>query len=622
MKEQNFQRATKAVIVARVSTEGQGDDDHYSIPAQLRSLRAYVERGGRFGTLSKENILAEHELKESAFQGERPEFAKVADFVEGYSEPIALIFDNIDRFSRQVRSELLIRLDELRKDRKAELHFVTMGLVLAHDSSANELMVWNILLAVAEGQSRTISEKVKKGIKEKLERGEYNGYAPTGYKNIKVEVATNRFESRIEVDEERAPFIRKIFQLYSTDRYSTEDLAKTMENAGFAMKGKRGRNGNDKLEEKKEARKVTKTDVLNILRNPFYYGKFYARDYDTNQMVLFPRNGLAINYAPLITKELFDRVQNILDSNNSRHNGFNKNSFKFRGLLECEFCGCTLTPEEMSRTYKNGKDNPLAKEAIYYHCSSGKSLVNHDFYLNKFGTDHSGVYISKRGKNKGQQVVGCPQRWWKESEIEEFILHEFDMMHYDDSVYDTLKRMLRRDYEERMETADKEIRGLKIKYGKNEEAIRAFTHKFATITNKRLEEDMMKEYNKLKKEQDDLRNEIAIFEEVKEIDTDKIIDTMKLCCNLREHYLSLDIEKQQELLTLCFSKIVAAKGTWRTNGGRGKRVKTESLYPFLNEPFATLMEIKVDEIIAQEEDERRVKINLTKEKDMKASLFP
>lgn len=621
MKEQTSQRATKAVIVARVSTEGQGEDEHYSIPAQLRNLRAYVERGGHFGTLSLGNILAEHELKESAFQGDRPEFAKVIDFVEASPEPVALIFDNIDRFSRQVRSELLIRLDRLRRERKAELHFVTMGLVLAHDSSANELMVWNILLAVAEGQSRTISEKVKKGIKEKLERGEYNGYTPTGYKNVKVEVAANRFESRIEVDEERAPFIRKIFQLYSTDRYSTEELARTMENAGFTMKGKRGRNGGNGLEEKKEVRRVTKTDILNILRNPVYYGKFYARDYDTNQMALFPRNGLATNYVPLITKELFDQVQSVLDSNNSRHNGFNKNNFKFRGLLECWFCGCTLTPEEMSRTYKD-ENSPQAKASIYYHCSSGKSLVNHDFYRNKFGTDHSGVYVSKRGKNKGKTIVGCPQRWWKESEIEEFILQEFDMMHYDDSVYEALKRMLRRDYEERMETADKEIRSLKIKHGKNEEAIRAFTRKFASVTDKRLEEDMMKEYDKLKKEQEELLQEMSIYEEIKGVDTDKVIDTMKLCCNLREHYLSLDLKGQRELLALCFSKISLAKGAWRTNGGKGKRAKTTSLYPFLNEPFATLMEIKVDEIIAQEEDERRAKTSLTKEKDRKASIFP
>lgn len=91
-------RAKKAIIIARVSTEDQGKDDHYSIPAQLKNLIGYVERGGKFGELSKENILAKHELRESAFQGDRPEFAKIVECIENLDEPVALVFDDIDRF--------------------------------------------------------------------------------------------------------------------------------------------------------------------------------------------------------------------------------------------------------------------------------------------------------------------------------------------------------------------------------------------------------------------------------------------------------------------------------------------------------------------------------------------
>ncbi len=132
-------KAKKAIIIARVSTEGQGENDHYSIPAQLKNLRDYVERGGKFGELK--NILAEHELRESAFQGNRPAFTKIIDGIENLDESVALIFDDIDRFSRQVRSRLLIRLDKLRKEGELELHFVTSNMALTRDSSANEMMV-------------------------------------------------------------------------------------------------------------------------------------------------------------------------------------------------------------------------------------------------------------------------------------------------------------------------------------------------------------------------------------------------------------------------------------------------------------------------------------------------
>ena len=614
-------KASKAIIIARVSTEGQGEDGHYSIPAQLKNLRGYIERGGKFGELSVKNILAEYELRESAFQGDRKEFTRIVEQVKSYQEPVALIFDDIDRFARQVRSTVLIDLDNLRKDGKTELHFVTTNMALHKFSSANELMVWNILLAVAEGQSNMISEKVRKGIREKVERGEFNGYAPTGYRNIRVQNGDNRFENKIEVDEERAKLVRKCFHLYATERYNMEEIARFMNEAGFTMKTKKSRNGNGKLEEREKGRRITRTDINSILRNPFYYGKFYRTNPDTGDVELFPKNGLAKNYDPLISENLFNQVQKIIDTNSAKHSSYGKNTFKFRGLLRCYFCGSTLTPEEMSRTYKD-KNSPQAKDSIYYHCTCEKIHADPDFYQKKFGTDHSGVYVSKKGKNKGQKVIGCPQKWWKESEIEEHILHEFDAMHYDDSVYEALKRVVKEDYDERMGMADKEIRGLKIKLGKNEELIKAFTHKFAIITDKQLEEDMMKEYNKLKKEQEELRDLINVYEEDKGIDTDKTIDTMRLACDLRQHYLSLDVEKQRELLSICFSEIVACKGRWRVNGGKGREMKTESLYPILNEPFATLQEIKIDELVAQKADEIRMETSLTKEKDMKAFLFP
>ena len=611
-------RATKAIIIARVSTEGQGENDHYSIPAQLKNLRDYVERGGKFSELSLKNILAEHELRESAFQGNRPAFTKIVDGIENLEESVALVFDDIDRFARQVRSGLLIRLDDLRKEGKLELHFVTTNLALTRNSSANELMIWNILLAVAEGQSKMISEKVKKGNREKLEQGKFIGYSPTGYQNVVIKNGDGSFKREILVDEERQELIRKCFHLYSTDKYSMEQLSEMMNNAGFTMKTKKSRNGNGKLEDRKNGRNITRGDIHSILRNPFYYGKFYRENPDTGKWELFPKNGLATNYDPIISETLFDQVQKIVDSHNTRHNGYSKNIFKFRVLLECSFCGSKLTAEEMSRTYKDEK-SAKAKESIYYHCNNGKTLSDPDFYKKKFGTDHSGVYISKRGDKKGQKVISCPQRWWKESEIEEEILEELELMHYDDSVYESLKRVVKKDYDKHMQFIDKEIRGLKIKIGKNEELVKAFTHKFAIITDKQLEEDMVKEYNRLKKERENWRVELEILEGGREVDTDRVIDTLKLCCSLKEHYLSLNPEKKKELLELCFSKIDVCYGEWRKSGGRGKRIEAKGLDTVLNEPFKTLLDINIEELTAQLEDEE---MNLTNSKDRKASPNP
>jgi len=611
-----LKNALRAIIIARVSSESQGTDDHHSIPGQLRNLEDYVKRGGKFGTLSDKGI-ERHELRESAFQGTRPEFAKIIENLDE-NETVALIFDDIDRFSRQVRSKLLVNLDKLRKEGKIELHFVTSNLAVTQNSSANEIMVWNILMAVAEGQSKMISEKVKKGNREKLEKGEFIGYCPTGYLNVKTKIDENRFKREIKIDESKVEFIKKCFRLYSTGRYVVSELVEIMQKAGFAIKSKKIRNGENELEEKTAERKAGRNDIHAILKNPFYYGKFYREDPDTGERALFPRSGLATNYVPLIDKSLFDLVQTVLAGKNTRINGYTKNNFKFRGLLKCSFCDSAITPEEMSRTYgKKSKGKNINQ--VYYHCSNGHTMSDPNYYEKKFGKDHSGVYISKKGKRKGEKVIACPQRWWKEEEIEALILAEFDMLHYDDNVYEILKKGLAMNYEEQITMTNKEIKGLKIRYGKNEKLISALVDKYALEKDKKFAEGIKKRCDDVGKVQENLRDEMRIYEEAKELDTDKILDSMKLCCNLREHYESLDSKKQRELLSMCFDKIAATKGKWRLNGN-GRKVEVEAqIYPVFSEAFAFLKKLKIDEILPAH-DEKHRNIKLTNVTDLKTCL--
>lgn len=604
MKKQKSIRAKKAITISRVSTEEQAKEERSSLPAQVRDNRKYCEDKGL-------EIIAEFSFDESASKDKRRKFEKAIKLIEDSEESIALVVDRVDRFQRSFRES--IEFDELRKTGKIELHFVRQGLTLHRNSSAYELMGWDAHTMFARAYVLQLSENVKKGIKEKLAKGLYPGYVPSGLKNVTVDIGDNVFVKRIEVDSERSHYIKRIFQLYATGKYSLSQVAEIVNNSGFTIKKKRVRNSSDKLE-KTNAHRATKTDILTILKNPIYYGEFLWRDPETGERRLYDSKG---SYPTLIEKSLFKQAQIVINSNNSRKGGYKKNTFKFRGLLKCQFCGLTMTPEEMSRSYKN--KNAKNINVVYYHCTNGKELVDPGFYEKKFGTDHSGVRVAKKGKRKGETVVGCPQRWWKEKEIEDLILEEFDMMHYDPSVFEGLKRLLRADYEERINMADSQIKGLEAEYKKNGKLIKSFTLKFATITDKRLEADMLETYDQLKVKQDELKDEIRIFEEAKEIDTDDTVDTLSLCCNLREHYLKLDLEEKQELLILCFSKISLMRGEYRLKKGKGRKMNMDSWSPILNEPFQTLRSLKIDELVAHEE---RRNSNLTKIKDSKASPFP
>jgi len=598
-------RAKKAIILARVSTEEQAKDNHFSIPAQLRKMREYCEKGGRFGTIKE--VIAEHQLFESAFRGNRRKFKEALKDIEKYDEPIAIVFDVVDRFTR--RWDELAKYDKLREEGKIELHFISQGLFLHRDSKGYEIQVWEMFVMMARAFSRSISDNVKRSIKEKLARGEFpGGEVPTGYLNV---------DKKIIVDEPRARLIRRCFRLYSTGKYSTKMLTEKMRKLGLSTKPRRTR-ANGKLMDKK-VKLVTKGDVLNILRNPFYFGRFHYPNPDTGEQQLYPEEGLATNYEPILKDwKLYERVQSILDEKNTRAGGSKKNIFLFSKLLTCGFCGATLTPEEMSRCYKD-KDSSQAKSAIYYHCTNARLYKDKDWYRKKFGTDHSGVYKNK----KGETVIGCPQKWWKQEEVEEQIIDAFRQINLSEKFYDAFKKMMERDYQEKVETLEGQIKAARTEQMKNQEIISSLVRKIARETDPEVEDSLREELKSIRKRQDEIKEEIRDFEEAMDTETDEVVRTLKFCGSLEEQYLKLDNEGKRELISVVFSKITATKGRWRLNKGQGKWFSTEILNFTWREPFNTILELDPEAFIAYAEEDKKVpRLSITKNKQTKASFFP
>lgn len=94
--------------------------------------------------------------------------------------------------------------------------------------------------------------------------------------------------------------------------------------------------------------------IENIINDPFYCGIAASKTYGN-----YPHK-----YPCLITKELFDRCQEIRASKNKRVQKFATRDFIFKGILSCENCGCSITPE--IKTKKNGLSY------IYYSCTNAK----------------------------------------------------------------------------------------------------------------------------------------------------------------------------------------------------------------------------------------------------------
>ena len=75
------------------------------------------------------------------------------------------------------------------------------------------------MLNIAFGQSKyyvdNLSENVKRGNRQKLRRGEWPNQAQFGYLNI---------NKKIEVDNKRAKYVQKAFQLFATGGYGYADI--------------------------------------------------------------------------------------------------------------------------------------------------------------------------------------------------------------------------------------------------------------------------------------------------------------------------------------------------------------------------------------------------------------
>jgi site-specific DNA recombinase len=310
----------RAIILARVSTEEQKEAGN-SLPAQISRLERYCERNNL-------DIINTYSFDESAYKTKRDEFDKILSSIKSIKEKVAVCFDKVDRFSRNVFDQRVAKLYDLAMADKIELHFANDNLIINSSISATEKFQFGINLGLAKYYSDAISDNTKRAIENKIKDGKITGKAPIGYLNIKDE------DKNVLLDPDRAPFVKKIFKLYASENYSMKGLVDYFEKAG--------------LRSNTPQKNVLKHNQIEaILKNPFYYG---VRKYKGN---LYPHV-----YEPLISEKLFTRCKNVRDKKYKGKRKTGKNTYILQRLISCKKCGCAITPEIVKNKY------------IYYHCTN------------------------------------------------------------------------------------------------------------------------------------------------------------------------------------------------------------------------------------------------------------
>jgi len=284
-------------LYARKSTDDE-DRQVLSIEAQLLELREYAK---------KENLFVYKELIEAKTAKEpgRPVFNAMLSSIEK-GEAEGIMAWHPDRLARNsVDGGRIIYL--LDKGIIKDLKFPTYRL----DNNAQG----KFMLSIAFGQSKyyidALSENIRRGIRLKLSKGIWPQWAPLGYLN-------DRKTRTIVIDKDKAPLIRKTFELYATGTYSLSRLRDTMNACGLTGK-------------KEETLSISNYQY--ILKNPIYYG-----------LIRYKGETYEGTHEPIITKKLFDKCQGVMKIRSRPHKKQPK-YFIFRGFIRCGECGCMITAE-------------------------------------------------------------------------------------------------------------------------------------------------------------------------------------------------------------------------------------------------------------------------------------
>lgn len=322
-EEKNYE-GIKAFLIARVSDPRQID----ALPAQELRLKEYAER------LKLSSEL--HSFDETAYKEDRTKFLEIVDGAMKHPNYYVMVFDKIDRLTRDVSSEVVRKLKNLVKEGRCELHFPSDGLIFHQKSPAHDKTRLDMGMVFGGYYSAAISDNVKRKIEQKLHDGEYPGKACVGYKNIKYEVDGKEFKT-IVPDPDRKDYIIKAFELRLEGK-PFRNIAKTLKNDGFRSNTK-------------QLKPVGQSQIETMLKNPFYYG---VMKYDGG---LHPHK-----YEPIISKHTFDLVQQINDSRaTDRGKTDTKQIFTFSGILKCATCGCSISSYEQ-------------KGHVYMRCTKSKDI--------------------------------------------------------------------------------------------------------------------------------------------------------------------------------------------------------------------------------------------------------
>lgn len=300
----------RVALYLRVSTLSQVRTDYdpegISIPAQRSACEARISQQLEGAVVVGEFI---EPGKSATRLDKRPAFQELIQRIVTQQDVDYVMVYKLSRINRNWAENGLVFLT-LRA-----LGVKLMSATENIDDSAEGLMLMGILASVNGFQSDSSGEDIRFKMAEKAKKGGTLGRAPLGYINVREKVGDSMV-AMVKPDPERAHLIRLAFELFATGDYSLQRLADTLTDHGLRTRPGRFPAG-----------PISDSKLADMLRDRYYLG-----------YVTYKGEERPGRHDPLVTPDLFERVQRVLEVRQVAGERQRVHGHHLRGSVFCGLC--------------------------------------------------------------------------------------------------------------------------------------------------------------------------------------------------------------------------------------------------------------------------------------------
>ncbi|MDZ4937791.1 recombinase family protein [Clostridium perfringens] len=358
-------------IYCRVSTEEQSENG-YSIDEQERLLeewckkmgyviyKCYSDRG-----ISGKNIKDRPALKELLSDAKAGKFDMVISW-------------KINRVSRKLEDVLkIVNLLE-----KNNITFKSYSEPFETDTPAGR-MQFQMMALIGEFERGTIAQNVKMGMIAKAKSGNWCGGRVLGYDLVpnNSPEEEKKGKNKLKINEKEAEIVRFIFNEYSKGK-GYKAITNKMNKLGYKTK-----KGND----------FSVGSIRDILTNPVYIGEIrynVRQNWSEKRRRNINPNPIRVKgkHEAIIDRELWDKVQLILESKKGKPSRIYDGEYPLTGILRCPKCGAGMVISRTTNTLADGSKKRIA----YYCCGNWKNKGTSVCNSNTIRVDKANEYVFKK----------------------------------------------------------------------------------------------------------------------------------------------------------------------------------------------------------------------------------